>query len=195
MAAGDRADAARAGLAKAAIFAILMAAICGRGTIRRDVAMPLLRFIAVTLFAGGLAVQPGANALAEPLDKDSCRRLKDERAKLLSPQMKAALARGPDWVKDHLDTGEIEKVREFLSVEAMIEFRCRGGGVARPVLATVPLPDRKPDPPPSDVATADPDMPLPDRKPGSEPSAAADEPSQTVAGSDKTAPEETKATQ
>ncbi len=156
--------------------------------------MPLLRFIAVMLFAGGLAMQPGANAFAEPLDKESCRQLKSERAKLLTPQMMKALARGPDWVKDHLDTGEIEKVREFLSVEAMLEFRCRGGGVARPVLTNVPLPDRKPDPPPSSVATADPDMPLPDRKPGSG-SGAADEPSQTVAGSDKTAPEETEATQ
>lgn len=195
IAAGRQADAARADLAKTAIFAILMAAICGRGIIQRDVAMGLLRFIAVTLFAGGLAVQPGANALAEPLDKESCSRLKAERSKLLTPQMKKALARGPDWVKDHLDTGEIEKVRDFLSVEAMLEFRCRGGGVTRPVLTRVPLPVRKPKPPPSAVATADPAMPLPDRKPASEPSATADEPSQTVAGSDKTAPEKTKATQ
>lgn len=182
------------GLAKTAIFAILTATICGRGTIRRDVAMPLLRFIAVTLCAGGLAVQPGPNALAEPLDKESCSRLKAERDKLLTPQMKAALARGPDWVKDHLDTGEIERVRDFLSVEAMLEFRCRGGGVDKPVLARVPLPDRKPEPPPSAVATVDPDMPLPDRKPGSEPLATADETGQTVAGSVKTTPEKTKAT-
>ena len=156
--------------------------------------MPLLRFIAVTLFAGGLVMQPGANVLAEPLDKESCKRLKGEHAELLTPQMKAALARGPDWVKEHLDTDEIEKVREFLAVEAMIEFRCRGGGVAKPVLANIPLPDRKPEPPVSEVATADPDMPLPDRKPDPQSEAAADESSQTVAGSDKTAPEKTKAT-
>jgi hypothetical protein len=182
-------------LAKTTIFAILMLAICGRGAIRQDVAMPWLRFIAVTLVAGGFAVQPGARAFAEPLDKDSCRRLNGERAKLLTPQMKAALARGPDWVKEHLDPGDIEKVRHFLSVEAMIEFRCRGGGVDKPVPVIVPLPDRKPDLPPSDVATADPVMPLPDRKPNSGPSETADESSQTVAGSVKTAPEKTKATQ
>jgi len=194
-AAGRQADTARAGLAKAAIFAILTAAICGRGVFRRDVTMPLLRFIAVTLFAGVLAVRPGADALSEPLDKESCTRLKGEHAKLLTPQMKKALARGPDWVKDHLDTGDIERVREFLSVEAMIEFRCRGGGVDKLVLTNVPLPDRKPELPPSEVATAEPEIPLPVRKPGSEASVAADEPSQTVAGSAKTAPEKTKATQ
>jgi len=157
--------------------------------------MPLLRFIAVTLVAGGLTLQPGANAVAEPLDKDSCKRLKGEHAKLLTPQMKKALARGPDWVKDHLDTGDIEKVREFLSVEAMIEFRCRGGGVDRPVLVNVPLPDRKPELPASEVATAEPEIPLPVRKPDPASPATADEPSQTVAGSVKTAPEKTKATQ
>jgi hypothetical protein len=120
--------------------------------------------------------------------------------------MRVALERGPDWVKDHLNTGEIEKVREFLAVEEMIEFRCRGGGVvkraATPVSAEdMPLPDRRPDPlqgtaagsaeTPSTTA----DIPLPDRKPGSAtPSVADVEPSQAVADSDKTAPEKTKAT-
>ena len=54
-----------------------------------------------------------------------------ERKKLLTREMQAALDHGPDWVKDHLDTGEIEKVRQFLAIEEKIEFRCRGGGVAK----------------------------------------------------------------
>jgi hypothetical protein len=119
--------------------------------------------------------------------------------------MQAALDRGPDWVKDHLNTGEIEKVREFLEVEAMIEFRCRGGGVSKGAQTanadsdTPPLPDRKPTPPESAVAEGDPDVTLPDRKPVSAATTAttatADaNPSQTVADSDKTAPPKTKAT-
>ena len=48
--------------------------------------------------------------------------------------MQAALERGPDWVKDHLNDLEIERVREFLRVEEMIKFRCRTG---------VPKPSRR----------------------------------------------------
>jgi hypothetical protein len=162
--------------------------------------MPLLRLIAVALVTAG-TVAP-FSAVAEPLDKESCLKLQGERRKLLTHEMQAALDRGPDWVKDHLDTEKIEKVREFLDVEAMIEFRCRGGGVTKPseTAATSdpdipPLPDRKPTPPPSAVASGDPDTPLPERKPDSSLPATADvDASQTVADSDKTSPSKTKAT-
>ena len=165
-------------------------------------AMPLLRFIAVALVAVSMTVWFGVATMAEPLDRDSCLKLQGERQKLLTREMQAALDRGPDWVKDHLDPGDIEKVRKFLDVEAMIEFRCRNGGVVKPseTAATSdsdvpPLPDRKPAPPPSDVAAGGPDTPLPERKPGSAPPATADvNASQTVADSDKTAPAKTKAT-
>jgi hypothetical protein len=168
---------------------------------------PLLRFIAVAFFASSTAFL-GAAALAAPLDKEACLKLQDERKKLLTREMQAALEHGPDWVKSHLDTGEIEKVREFLSIEEMIEFRCRdGGGIARAMQAAaknpdgVTLPDRKPTPPPSTVAgsgpveTGDPEISLPDRNPAAAQSTtAAANPSQTVADSDKTAPSKTKAT-
>lgn len=166
--------------------------------------MPLLRFIAVAFLTCSSAALLGMSASAEPLDKESCLSLQRQRAKLLTRDMQTALERGPDWVKDHLDTGEIEKVREFLAVEETIVFRCRRGGVTKPAQSaatsptdaqSVPLPDRKPDPPPSTVATGAPDMPLPDRKPGSASSATEDvEPSQTVADSDKTAPAKAEAT-
>lgn len=160
----------------------------------------MLRFIAVALVTGGMAA-PFA-AIAEPLDKESCLKLQNERRKLLTREMQAALDHGPDWVKDHLDTAEIEKVREFLDVEAMIEFRCRGGGVTKPSETAAtgdpdipPLPDRKPTPPAGAVAAGDPDTPLPDRNPNAAAPAPADVgASQTVADSDKTAPPKTKAT-
>ena len=162
--------------------------------------MPLLRFIAVTLVTAGIAAP--FCAVAEPLDKESCLKLEGERRKLLTREMQAALDHGPDWVKDHLDTAEIEKVREFLDVEAMIEFRCRGGGVTKSSETAAtgdpdipPLPDRKPTPPPSAVAAGDPDTPLPDRNPNAAAPATVDlNASQTVADSDKTAPPKMKAT-
>jgi hypothetical protein len=198
------------GLANRAIFVILTEAIYGRGTILRAVVMPLLRFIATALLTGTLLALPGARVSAEPLDRESCLNLQAERARLLTRDMKIALERGPDWVKDHLNTGEIEKVREFLAVEEMIEFRCRGGGTVKQAATPasgeeVPLPDRKPDAPqgtsvgsaetPQPAAAAgSADVPLPDRKPGSATPVADVEPSQTLADSDKTAPAKTKAT-
>jgi hypothetical protein len=171
--------------------------------------MPLLRFIAIALLTGTLVALSGGRLSAEPLERDACLKLQADRARLFTRDMKVALERGPDWVKDHLNTGEIEKVREFLAVEEMIEFRCRGGGVvkqaATPASAEdMPLPDRKPNPPQgtalgSAEAPSTPvgsaDIPLPDRKPGSAtPSVADVNPSQALADSDKTAPAKTKAT-
>jgi hypothetical protein len=161
--------------------------------------MPLLRFIAMALLTGTLSALPGGRVSAEPLEREACLKLQADRARLFTREMRVALERGPDWVKDHLNTGEIEKVREFLAVEEMIEFRCRGGGVvkkaATPASAEgMTLPDRRPDPPQA-AAIGSADIPLPDRKPGSAtPSVADVEPSQAVADSDKTAPEKTKAT-
>ena len=190
----------RAGLANRAIFAMLLKLLWGRGTLPAGVLMPLLRFIAVALVAASTAAP--FCAVAEPLDKESCLKLQGERRKLLTREMQAALDHGPDWVKDHLDTAEIEKVRAFLDIEAMIEFRCRGGGVTKPSETAAtgdpdipPLPDRKPTPPPSAVAESGPDTPLPDRNPNSAAPATANvNASQTVADSDKTAPPKTKAT-
>jgi hypothetical protein len=162
----------------------------------------LLRFIAVALLTSSSAVLFGASVVAEPLDKAACLNLQSERKKLLTREMQAALDHGPDWVKDHLDTGDIDKVRQFLAIEELIEFRCRGGGVAKPTESAatggpdIPsLPDRKPAPPASTMAEGDPETPVPDRKPDPAQSATADaKPSQTVADSDKTAPSKVKAT-
>jgi hypothetical protein len=145
--------------------------------------MPVLRFIAVALLVSSPIAVLGMGAAAEPLDKASCAGLVNARKKLLTPSMQAALDRGPDWVKDHLNDEELNKVREFLDVEAKIAFQCRGGGVDKKVTAA-PAQPTDPD-----------DVPLPDRKPVLEPAETPDtSPSQTVADSDKTAPSKTKAT-
>src|SRR5512147_2660286 len=97
--------------------------------------MPVLRFIALALLVSSSVAVLGMRAIAEPLDKASCASLANERKKLLTPAMQAALDRGPDWVKDHLNDEELNKVREFLDIEAKIAFQCRGGGVDKKVMA------------------------------------------------------------
>jgi hypothetical protein len=146
--------------------------------------VPSLRFIAVALLSSSLPVLLAAPVDAEPLDKSACENLQLEQKKLLTPAMQAALERGPDWVKDHLNEIEIERVREFLEVEEMIKFRCRTG-----------VPKPKPPAPPAGPVSAE-GVPLPDRNPNRGATAAIDaKPSQTVADSDKTPPSKAKATQ
>ena len=167
----------------------------------------MLRFIAVAVIAASPALSLGAIAVAEPLAKEACAKLEVDRQKLNTPKMQAALEQGPDWVKNHLNEADIEKVREFLLVEEQLKFRCRESVVARAMqqaLAnpdSVTMPDRKPAPPPSSIVAAsaasagEAEMPLPDRNPAAaERTAAEIKPSQTVADSDKTAPSNVKAT-
>jgi hypothetical protein len=148
--------------------------------------MPLLRFIAVALVTASSALALGLSAVAEPLDKESCASLQVERNKLLTRDMQAALDRGPDWVKNHLNDQELERVRQFLGVEEKIEFRCRGGGVAKATAPATGSPT---------AAAAGEVVPLPDRKPTPPTDTASDaNPSQTVADSAKTPPSKAKAT-
>jgi hypothetical protein len=134
------------------------------------------------IFAAGILA--GAVAIAEPLDKEACANLQIERKKLLTRDMQAALDQGPDWVKDHLNDEAIGRVRRFLSVEEQIQFRCRGGGVAK-------VPAKSTDAAPENTAT----VPLPDRKPTMPAADSGDgKPSQAVADSDKTPPGKSKAT-
>jgi hypothetical protein len=152
--------------------------------------MPLLRFIAVALIVSGSVAAPGLSAVAEPLDKQSCASMQLERKKLLTREMQAALDRGPDWVKDHLNDQELEQVRRFLAVEENIEFRCRGGGVTKSAAQPGGTPAQ------GDQTPGAPDVvPLPDRKPTPPSETASDaKPSQALADSAKTPPSKAKAT-
>ena len=144
----------------------------------------LLRSQALAGLIFAAALFAGAVATAEPLDKESCANLQIERKQLLTRDMQAALEQGPDWVKDHLNEAAIERVRHFLSVEEQIQFRCRGGGVAK-------VPAKSTDAAPDNAAT----VPLPDRKPTMPAAESGDgKPSQAVADSDKTPPGKSKAT-
>ena len=79
------------------------------------------------------------------------------------------------------------QVRQFLSVEEQIVFRCRGGGVPKSLQKP-----RTPPAPGEDTAT----VPLPDRNPTRPAAAQSDDgkPSQAVADLDKTPPGKSKAT-
>lgn len=138
--------------------------------------MQSLRVIAVALLVAGLLPLAASRVLAEPLDKESCKELQDQRKALLTLEMQAALDHGPDWVKDHLEPTELDKVRRFLLVEEKIVFQCRGGGVEKAKIITD-------------------GMPLPDRNPNRPATVADAKPSQTVADSDKTPADKAKATQ
>ncbi|MGZ5918113.1 MAG: hypothetical protein ACXWJ4_12515, partial [Methyloceanibacter sp.] len=115
----------------------------------------LERLGAVVLLVAAAGLLAAGGASAEPLDKDSCASLQAERKGLLTKEMQAALDQGPDWVKRHLNDAEIDRVRDFLKIEEKIEFRCRGGGVAKAKVSPpapadeMPLPDRKPTSPAS----------------------------------------------
>lgn len=162
--------------------------------------MSLLRLIAVMPLAACAAASLSVSASAGPFDKEACDKLKVEQKKLLTREVQEALSRGPDWVKAHLDPEKIEQVRQYLTVEESVMFRCRTGGIKIVWPPLPPLPDRKPPvpvvaiaPAPATITTAETGTPLPDRKPVLA-TVAETKPSQTMADSDKTAPSETKAT-
>ncbi len=106
---------------------------------------PLLRLIAIGLLATcGSALSIHA-AYAAPLHPDACKALEAQRQAVFTGDIKSALERGPDWVKDHLHSpGQIEMVRQYLVIEEKLKFRCRTDGVVMPKPRQVPLPDRKP---------------------------------------------------
>jgi len=115
--------------------------------------MSFSRLIAIALCASCVAALLSAGAIAEPLDKEACASLNAEKQNLATKEIKAALARGPDWVKEHLHSAdEIEKVRQFLLVEEKIKFRCRTDGVVMPKPIPISMPDRKPPVPVTQVA-------------------------------------------
>ena len=168
--------------------------------------MSLLRLIAVMPLAACVVTSLSVSAPAAPFDKEACDKLKVEEKKLLTREVQEALSRGPDWVKAHLDPEKIEQVRQYLTVEESVMFRCRTGGIKIVLPLPPPLPDRKPAVPmvsastaaippttPAAIATANTGTPLPDRKPVLD-AATETKPSQALADSDKTAPSETKAT-
>ena len=112
---------------------------------------------------------PCGTASAEPLEEEQCKALKSQEKTLLTATVRAALRGGPDWVKQHLhDLDKIEQVREYLSVEEKVAFRCRTDGVRIPKPPLPSLPDRKPAVPTFIVAGVDATSLMPHRNPSRE---------------------------
>jgi len=124
-----------------------------------------LHLVAVALLFGAIFA-PYGTVRAEPLEAEECKALQSQQKILLTPTVKAALSRGPDWVKDNLHNQDmIERVREYLSVEEKLAFRCRTNGVRIPKPLPPSLPDRKPAVPTFIVAGVDATSLLPLRNP------------------------------
>lgn len=116
------------------------------------------RFISLSLFAACVVALLSSAATAIPLDRAACKTLKAEKKSLMTRKLRAALARGPDWVKENLHSAEeIEKVRYYLLVEEKAAFRCRTDGVRIPPPRVMERPDRKP-PVPTEVAEVEPSV-------------------------------------
>jgi len=128
--------------------------------------MSKLRPIAAVLLSLAFTVPFCATAQAEPLEREECNTLKNQKRTLLTPTVSAALKRGPDWVKEHLhDQEKIEQVRKYLQVEEKVAFRCRTNGVRIPKPLPPSLPDRKPPVPTYTVAVIDSTSLIPLRNP------------------------------
>lgn len=69
---------------------------------------------------------PGAIALAAPLDKDSCGKLKDEQGQLEKSGVRDTLAKGPQWAKTNLGGDRLGEVHRLIEVDEQLLFRCSG---------------------------------------------------------------------
>ena len=69
-------------------------------------------------------------ALAKKQDKAACQALRSARAHLLRSGIRDDMSNGPEWVIDNLAAEQIERIKLYLTVDAMVTFQCRGGGSA-----------------------------------------------------------------
>jgi hypothetical protein len=79
----------------------------------------------LTVLLVGLLAQGGI-ALAAPLDKDGCGKLKDEQGQLEKSGVRETLAKGPQWAKTNLAGGSLGEVRRLIEVDEQLLFRCSG---------------------------------------------------------------------
>jgi hypothetical protein len=65
-----------------------------------------------------------AGALAEPLPKDECEKLKSEQVELTTAGVKDQLGRGAAWGKANLSADQLKRVERYIAVEELLAFRC-----------------------------------------------------------------------
>jgi hypothetical protein len=79
--------------------------------------------LALSLAAPLLAL---GGALASPLDKESCDKLKLEQGQLEQEGVRANMAKGPEWAKGNLKPEQLEQIHRAIEVDGQLSFRCNG---------------------------------------------------------------------
>jgi hypothetical protein len=72
---------------------------------------------------------PGA--MASPLDKEECDKLKLEQGQLEQEGVRGNMAKGPEWAKGNLKPEQLEHIRRVIELDGQLLFRCNG----RPLVA------------------------------------------------------------
>jgi hypothetical protein len=115
--------------------------------------------------AGGLTVGLAVAAVAEPLPKEECEKLKAEQADSERAGLRDIVQKGPAWGKINLGADKLKAVERYISVEEMLSFRC---GLAKARL-TLPFADE--DHPPGSPEEQKEGAPPPAAKPKPKPKA------------------------
>ena len=88
-------------------------------------ALSLAVVLAVLLLAG-LALPGAPRAVAAPLDKETCDKLKLEQGQLEQDGVRANMAKGPEWAKGNLKPEQLEQIHRIIEVDGQLLFRCNG---------------------------------------------------------------------
>ena len=126
----------------------------------------ILAIAAAVLLAGTFVARMPMPARAAPLDPDSCARLKTEQEDLEKREVRANMAKGPDWAKANLAPEKLSEIKRMIDLDEQLLFRCPGRH-----LVNLPLEPDPPPPPPVDEKKADgeqkadaPKAPAPEKK-------------------------------
>jgi hypothetical protein len=106
--------------------------------------LPLAGMIAVTVALGG-------EALAGPLDAETCKGVKAEREALTAHGLEADIAKGPEWGRANLAPERLKEIARYIELTEQLTFRCGELAVVRP--DGKPL-LKRPDPPSAAAAAA-----------------------------------------
>jgi len=87
-------------------------------------AEPCVRNRLALSLAALLLALPGA--LAAPLEKEDCDKLKLEQDHLEQEGVRANIAKGPEWAKGNLKPEQLEQIRRVIEVDGQLLFRCNG---------------------------------------------------------------------
>lgn len=89
---------------------------------------------------GFAIVSGGFAAVAAPLEKDACDRLKEEQASVATATLRANFSKGPIWAKANLPEPQLTQIARMIELDEQLAFRCphqrlppqRGEGAEQP---------------------------------------------------------------